>query len=131
MEQHRGVPTTRRGRRYARHMSEDDGGPHAAAPHARHHHRDMGAGIRSARRHDGGPALGPSTPRPPADPGQFRLLAPADRSASLWGNRWLGFADAFTSWLEEAFRPHPEKLTAPAQSARLQRRWTSGPGADS
>ena len=25
MEQHRGVPTTRRGRRYPRHMSEDDG----------------------------------------------------------------------------------------------------------
>jgi len=115
----------------------------------------MGAGIRGAHRHDGGrvsarravllaaaaavmalpaagaTALGPSTPRPPADAGQFRLLAPADRSASLWGNRWLGFADVFTSWLEEAFRPHPEKLTAPAQSARLERRWTSGPGADS
>ena len=114
----------------------------------------MGAGICGAHRHHGGrvsarravvltaaaavmavaatgaTALGPSAPRPPADPGQFRLLTPADRSASLWGNRWLGFADAFTSWLEEAFRPHPEKLTPPAQSARLERRWTSGPGAD-
>jgi hypothetical protein len=79
----------------------------------------------------GATALGPSAPRPPADPGQFRLLTPADRSASLWGNRWLGFADAFTSWLEEAFRPHPEKLAAPARSARLERRWTSGPGTGS
>ena len=70
-------------------------------------------------------ALGPSAPRPPDDPGTFRLMVPADRAGSAWGNRWVGVADEFLSWLGAAFRVDPARLVAPPPHATLQKR--SGP----
>lgn len=70
-------------------------------------------------------ALGPSGPRPPDDPGTFRLMVPADRAGSAWGNRWVGVADEFLSWLGAAFRVDPAHLVAPPPHATLQKR--SGP----
>lgn len=67
-------------------------------------------------------ALGPSAPRPPDDPGTFRLMMPADRAGSAWGNRWVGLADELLSWLGAAFRVDPARLVAPPEHATLQKR---------
>lgn len=67
-------------------------------------------------------ALGPSAPRAPEDPGTFRLMMPADRAGSAWGNRWVGVADELLSWLGAAFRVDPATLVAPRPRAALHRR---------
>jgi len=67
-------------------------------------------------------SLGPSSPRPADPPGTFRVLADADRTASAWGNRWLGVADEFLSWLGLAFRVDPAALVPPAPHATLRKR---------
>jgi hypothetical protein len=70
-------------------------------------------------------ALGPTSPRAADDPGTFRLLVPADRAGSAWGNRWVGLADELLSWLGAAFRVDPAKLVAPPPRVPLRKR--SGP----
>ena len=70
----------------------------------------------------GAMSVGPSSPRPADPPGTFRVLAGADRTASAWGNRWLGVADGFVSWLGLAFRVDPAALVPPAPHAPLRKR---------
>ena len=67
-------------------------------------------------------ALGPSAPRPLDDPGTFRLMMPADRAGSAWGNRWVGVADELLSWLGAAFRVDPATLAPPPPRVTLQKR---------